>query len=252
MIIDEVANEVLKLIDENLVLTELCVGVRYTYAIVKGKHGIAMGVAHTLLSDLPHGVWLEKKPNISDILDFVSSCNILYKIIGIAMLNAVSQYLIKFGDYKSGLIFNTDILDVLDIRSEDHVVFVGNIRPLVSKVKERTSSIDVLERSPFSRDDAKPDVLAPRIIPKATVLLITGSTLENDTLDYVLSLASRARVKALVGPTAQILPQSLKGYVDLVASIMIRDVEKAIEAIRLCGGTKALLRYSEKYVAKVT
>ncbi|RLG85335.1 MAG: hypothetical protein DRO15_07630, partial [Thermoprotei archaeon] len=82
MIVDEAAKRVLEVLDEDLDVTDLCIGVRYTYAIVKGRYGLAMGVAHTLLSDLPHGVWLEEKPKVNDIVDYISSCNMLYKIVG--------------------------------------------------------------------------------------------------------------------------------------------------------------------------
>ena len=63
-----------------------------------------------------------------------------------------------------------------------------------------------------------------------------------------MCIRDRARVKALIGPTAQILPQVIDSIVDYVASIMVENITKAVECIRLCGGTKALLRYSVKYV----
>lgn len=250
MIIDKAAREVIKLVDEDLTLIDICICPRYTYAIVKGFKGTAMGVAYTPYEELPYHYWFEEEPRVDSVLDYVSSCNMLHKVIGIAILNAISQYLMRFKGYSTNVVFGLDAVNAVNIGRNDFVVFVGYIAPLIEKVKCRTDQIEVLERNPHLRGYAKPDTLAPRIIPKATILFITGVTLENDTLDYILSLAVNARVKILVGPTAQILPQSLKGYIDYIASIMVENIDKAVKVLKLGGGTKALTKYSVKYVAK--
>jgi uncharacterized protein (DUF4213/DUF364 family) len=61
------------------------------------------------------------------------------------------------------------------------------------------------------------------------VVVITGSSLDNGSLDRLLELASGARTIALMGPTVSCVPDPLfDRNVSYVAGIRIHDADKAL------------------------
>jgi hypothetical protein len=229
-------------------VTDVCVGIRYSYVIIDVNGSKSLGISYTPLEDIPHARIRLDDVSLENVRDYVSSPHPLTKTIGLALLNAVSQYLID----NESLIMNADLLDKIIINPDDTVAFIGYIRPLVERVKKITEKVYVLERNPLSRDDAYPDTSAVRIIPKANVIIMSGATLINDTADYILQLSKNARLKAIVGATAQILPEYLieEGF-NAVGSfrININSINSVVRCIKLGCGMRDLSKYGMKYVA---
>ncbi len=117
--------------------------------------------------------------------------------------------------------------------------------PLVRNLSQRMK-VSVIERNPKLRFGAYSDSLAPRLLSKADVAIITGATLVNDTIDYILQITKGK--KFLVGPTAGIYPPWLKDKVDLVAGTKIVDIEKTKEIIRGGGGRWDFADYCDEYI----
>jgi uncharacterized protein (DUF4213/DUF364 family) len=106
-----------------------------------------------------------------------------------------------------------DAFDATDIRSGDQVVVVGAFVPFLKELKRRRQSFLVLEQN---RAALKPDEMpffrpaeeAGDVVPSADVLLITGSTLVNATLEDLLALARPDARVTIVGPTVGMLPDA--------------------------------------------
>lgn len=249
MLLDELVREVLKRADEvglELELKDYCVGIRYCYAIVSGgRERAAMGVAYVPVWEIGHEV-LPERAEPWDAPELVASTSLLEKALGVAIANAISQLLIDLSKLAHG-----DILDHLRLRGSDHVVLVGYIRPLYEALRKAGLQVMVLERSPALRGpDVLPDTMLPRVLRRATVCLATGSCLVNDTVDLIAQYARACRIRALIGPTAQMLPELLHaiGFTH-VASLHVSDVRAAANVLRRGGGTRELLRYAIKYVS---
>ncbi len=248
MIIDSLAHRILEEtrgLGEDVV--DYGVGLHYVYVLLDIGGERYLGIAHSAVEEYPEGYWVSGLDR-SMVMDMVSSTNIMDKNIAVAYLNALSQYLIRRN--KIRLRYGVNAVDAARIRSDDVVVVVGNIKPTVKRALRYTDKVYVLERTPSMRDGALPDTAAPRVIPRADVLLITGMTLINDTLDYIISLATGARERVLVGGTAQVYPPFIKEHgITLVGSIETVDIEGAVLCIRRGCDTKHLSRYTKKYVA---
>ena len=236
-------------------LIDACVGIRYTYVITKCGGRKFIGLAFTPLEDLTLHYEIPSKLNLEELPNYIGSTNMLLKTLGIAAINSISQYILdtEKGCSNYEFIPNKDLCDVINIDSNDRVVVIGYIGPIINRLKKLSRYVYVLERSLSRRHDALPEVLAPRVVSNADVVIITGSTLINDTIDNILSLSRNARLRAIVGATAQVYPEALFKYtnIDVIASFIPRN-EESIDVIarlvRLGGGTKEIYRYGTKYV----
>ena len=163
-------------------------------------------------------------------LDLVKRClddDPLSTAVGLGALNAVSQHLIKTVGFK--LDRATDPVGRLDLDGARHVGMVGFFAPLVREWENYPGTLTVIEKDPQFLDRSGPFEVTDQTdrLRGCDRVLITGSTLINDTLDDVLSHCDpKARV-ALVGPSASCLPDPIfdRG-VDVVGSTMVCDLPR--------------------------
>ena len=85
-------------------------------------------------------------------------------------------------------------------------MLAGAFIPFLKELKRRRQPYLVLEQNkaalkPEEMPFYRPADLAPEIVPYADVLLITGATLLNDTLEDLLALARPGARVTVVGPT---------------------------------------------------
>jgi hypothetical protein len=123
---------------------------------------------------------------------------------------------------------------------------VGNIKPFKPVFMSKAKILHILERSPYKEEGVLPDTACEQLVPEADIVVITGSTLANGTLDRLLELAENARIVAIVGPTASCLPEPLfRRGVKYIGGIRIRDADMAMQILSEGGGTPQLRRAGE-------
>jgi len=136
----------------------------------------------------------------------------LKKAIGIAILNALSESCWKRRpDYVRET--GRDILDTVPLPGDGYVAVVGALVPVIRRLKARGKPFGILELDPRT---LKPDELhyaVPRdevdaAVQRADMLVITGTTLINNTLEPLLALARPGASIVVVGPTASMLPDA--------------------------------------------
>lgn len=137
------------------------------------------------------------------------------------------------------MVVEGDLIDQIEITEDDTVVLVGNIRPFIPKIMEKTNKIFILERNPRIRGtNVFPDMASEDILPRATVAIITGTALANGTIDHLLELSKTAREIALVCPTASTFPDPLfKHGVTAIGCVRIVDSESILQIVSEGGGT---------------
>jgi uncharacterized protein (DUF4213/DUF364 family) len=110
--------------------------------------------------------------------------------------------------------------------------------------------VHVFERNPQLRDDALPDTLVELILPKSDIVVISGSSLVNGTLDRLLHLSKGARSVAVAGPTASTLPEPLfERGVKVLAGARAKGPE-VLEAVAEAKPFVAFKELVEKYILK--
>ena len=171
-------------------------------------------------------------------LELVKHClgeDPLLTAVGLGALNAVSQHLLRTAGFS--LDRATDPVGQLDLAGARHVGMVGFFAPLIREWGNYPGTLTVIEKDPKFLERSGPFEVIEQTdrLRDCDRVLITGSTLINDTLDDVLSHCDpKARV-ALVGPSASCLPDPIfdRG-VDVVGSTMVCDLPR-LEALLEAG-----------------
>lgn len=179
---------------------------------------------------------------VTGLLQKMYKGNSLHKATGIAVLNALSEACWqKRPPVKYAIQSNVDALDVVAIPDEAYVVVVGALVPFLRKLKKRDRHFTVLEMDPSTlKTDEMPFYVhgdkAAEIVPQADVLVITGTTLINDTLEGLLKAAKPGAHIALVGPTASLLPDAFfQRGVDIIGGISVTNPDELLNLLAEAG-----------------
>ncbi|MEW6221914.1 MAG: DUF364 domain-containing protein [Candidatus Hadarchaeota archaeon] len=251
MIIDELLSLIEKRRSqlENLKLLRVCVSLCYTAVMLDNDY---VGLCHTPTEDIAHSHWGRRRDlHGSKALETARRANsfdMIEKTVGIATLNALSQHLMDSEGYERK--FDVDIFDALDVRANDTVAVVGYIRPLVGKLREKGCAVHVFERNPQLRGDALPDTFADSVLPKVDVVIASGSSLANGTIDKILESSKNARFVAVTGPSAGTLPEPFfERGVKVIAGVRAKG-EGVVNAVAEAKHFVAFKELVEKYVMK--
>ena len=172
------------------------------------------------------------------LLEEVRQQDGIRRAVGVAAMNALAALCWdrrphRDVDFEIGV----DAFDAADIRSGETVVVVGAFVPFLRELKRRRQPYLVLEQDPAT---LKPDEMpfyrpaaqAPLIVPQADVLLVTGTTLLNDTLDDILSAARPDARKVVVGPTVGLVPDAyLRRHCDVLGGIQVTRSDEFLDIL---------------------
>jgi len=236
---------------EDLTLSRVCVSLCYTAVMLDNSY---VGLCHTPTEDIGHSHWGRRRDfhgfKALEIARLANSFDMIERTVGIATLNALSQHLMDSEGYERQ--FGMDAFDAMDVRREDSVAVVGYIRPLIGKLREKAREVHVFERNPQLRGDALPDTFVDSILPKADVVVISGSSLANGTVDRLLELSKGARVVVFAGPTAGTLPEPFfERGVKIIAGVRAKG-PKVVEAVAEAKPFVVFKDLVEKYILKIT
>ncbi|WP_457613938.1 Rossmann-like domain-containing protein [Methanocaldococcus sp.] len=255
MIIEQIKERALNLLSEkekNFRIIDFSFALPYSYVLIESNGKKALGVAMTLLEEYKgHGnrKGINIGKNLEDFINMADSFDIVERTLGLSAINALSQYYFNFevnGKDAAELILNRD-----DVKK---VAFIGNMIPLVRILRNSNKySIYVFERnSSLSNENTLSDTFEYRLLPEMDVVFISGTSLLNDTLDFILERSKNAKLKVLVGATAQLLPDLIKGFgITHIASTKIIDVDKTLLYLKFASSSMLFKGASKKYTIGV-
>lgn len=135
------------------------------------------------------------------------------RAVGIATLNALAQLVAERRGAPKGfdLMEDLDAFDAAQVKPHETVVVVGAFVPFLRELRKIGARHFVLEKDPSTlKPHEMPHFraaeLAPEVVPQADVLIITGTTLVNDTLSDLVALAKPTARIVVVGPTVTMIP----------------------------------------------
>lgn len=248
-------------------LEKVVIGLFFTG--VKLSNGIG-GICFTPIKTIPEAVCCPssakampssgklKGTPVTELMGAMYEGNFLRKAIGIAVLNALSQTCWQKNPLREYEIQNSvDALEVVEIPEDADVAVVGALVPFIKKLKKRGKHFTILEMDPSTlKQDEMPFYIhgskAAEIVPKADLLVITGTTLINDTLDGLLGLAKPEAQIVIVGPTASLLPDAFfKRGVDIIGGISVTNPDELLNLLAEAGsGYHFFGRSAERTVIK--
>jgi uncharacterized protein (DUF4213/DUF364 family) len=234
---------------------------------VKLSNGIA-GACATPIKTIPEAVCcpssamampfpgkLRGRPAL-DLAHEALGANGIRRAVGIAAMNALADTCWqRRPNRETELRLGVDAFDATEIHPGDKVVVVGAFVPFLRELKRRRQPFLVLEQDPatLKADELpffRPAEQAAEVVPGADVLLITGTTLINDTLEDLLSLANPAARVTMVGPTVSMLPDAflLRGA-NVLGTVRIIAPEEFLDILAEGGsGYHFLGRSAQKVV----
>ena len=178
------------------------------------------------------------------------------RAIGVATMNALADMCWQRRatpavELRAGV----DAYDAADIQPGERVVVVGAFVPFLKALKRSGQHFTVLEMDPAT---LKPDELAHfrpadearLVVPSADVVLITGTTLLNDTLENLLALCRPEARVVMVGPTVGLLPDALlRRGVDVLGGVRVTAPDAFLDVLAEGGsGYHFFGRSAEKVV----
>ncbi len=158
------------------------------------------------------------------------------KSLKIAVLNALSSKIILNSEYK--WIENTDPFDLLDLSGERTITIVGAFKTYIEKVVSGKHRLSILEfdkqaiAEPYQKFFV-PSEMAHTVLPNSDIVIITGSTIVNGTLEGLLSFVPEKSKVVLTGPSCSFVPDVLfDNKINILGSTIL---EKPGEAMQLVG-----------------
>lgn len=124
----------------------------------------------------------------------------------------------------------------MNLKDDSYPVVIGAISPVLG-LKGRKKPFNVIKIDPRTLKGDEIRFYAPpgktaEIVPKADVLVITGTTLINGTLEGILRLARPDTHVVVMGPTANILPQAFfKRGVNVLGGDKITNPEEMLDIL---------------------
>jgi uncharacterized protein (DUF4213/DUF364 family) len=150
------------------------------------------------------------------------------RAVGVATMNALADMCWQRRAHpETDLRIGVDAYDAADIQTGEHVVVVGAFVPFLKSLKRVHQPFTVLEMDPatLKQDELpyfRPADQAADVLPSADVVLITGTTVVNDTIEHLLALCRPNARVVVVGPTVGLLPDAfLHRGVDVLGGVRI-------------------------------
>lgn len=218
----EVTDRLGNTLDE-LCLQRVTVGVFFTGVLLNNGVG---GMCATPIKSIPEAVCcpssakalpragkLQGLPVKQILLDLYGPQD-MRRALAIATLNALTETLWQRDGAPAGctLAFG-DAFQSVRYSFADEVVLIGAFVPYMRALRKAAQSFKVLEKDPST---LKPDEMqyyvpaeqAALVLPQADVLITTGTTLTNQTLESLLSMLKPSAEVAVIGPSAPLLVKS--------------------------------------------
>ena len=246
-------------------INDLVIGIFFTGVKLSTGHG---GCAFTPMGEIPEAACcpitaarmpqagnIDGKP-ISEILSYSLDPNVLKSAIGIATLNALTQWIIETEeDEEYQIIKDEDGFNLLKIEPHETVSLVGAFGPYIRRLKTMGNPFYIIEKNPqtLRPDEVKYFKSASEMLSSlknSDVVIITGTAIVNHTIDNILSLITNGKRIGLIGPTASLIPDVFfKRGVNMMAGVRILDADEMIKILKQGGSAYHLLKNcSEKIV----
>ena len=241
MLADEIVDQAL-IMPANAAVKDIRIGLGYTAVLLADGR---CGLAYTLHEDeyesccvIPEAGKLSER-KVQELISWMKLPNAILCAIGLATLNAVLTP-------PAGAV-ESDILDLLPVQSDDSVGMIGYFGPLVGPLKNRVQALHIFERRPDPEYGMLPDSAARDYLPGCQVVIMTATTLLNNTIDDLLDLCKEAREIAILGPSTPFMPEIFRSRgVTMLSGLQVIDPGMALRIVSEGGGTRQFGRAVRK------
>jgi len=171
--------------------------------------------------------------NPIDLAQKFGSSNDFEKTLGLGAINAISQYIFRHSNFPFDI--TTDSLGLLNITQGDCPGIVGFFRPLINHLKKLGIKVIIIEKKEHlvKKTENWEVTLNPSRLTECNKILITSTTVLNESIDEILKFCSHAEKISMIGPTAGFLPDPLfKRGLDIVGGSFISNSNLFMDLIQ--------------------
>lgn len=204
-----------------------------------------VGVASTLNEQQMHGIKKcrdfgdftplnVQEKSVGELFETEKKSNLI-NTLKVAVLNAISSKIIEQADLK--IINYKDPIDIIDIKDNQTVTIVGGFNSYIKKLINKNINLHVLELNEDALIPEHKKFYIPAadyrfVLPKSDVVIITGLTLVNNTIDGLLSVIPEKAKVAVTGPSSNIIPDVLfDNKVDIIGATRITKPDVMFELV---------------------
>ncbi len=227
-------------------VVSLTIGLKYT-AVTTDDGGIGVaytdtGRRHCCSSGKGYRDF-EGQPAV-ELLEYIKDPEPLHRSMALALINALN--------YSNACGLPEDStdrvwMDTLEISRDTHVAMVGFFRPLMQKFKDRGAQVEVLDDSHGIGDRSS---FYTKLNGWADTLLLTSTSILNDSTEEVLSRLAPGAKAAMLGPSTPMIAEAFGHLpVRMLAGTVPVTQQAVLAAIRHGQGTPVIHRYSKKVLA---
>ncbi len=221
----------------------LSLGLGYT-VVVTSDAGI--GIPYTYFEDkkscmlLNEAIDYEGRPAI-ELLENIKSDRTIERSMALALVNALNYTdALKLPEDKN----NTALLKKLNIQPDTNVAMVGYFGPLVDRFKEKDIPLEILDTS---RGLGNREGFYKKLASWADVLLLTSTSILNNTSEEILAKTHQNVKTAMLGPSTPMVAKAFQHLpVQMLAGTVPIEKDNILKAIRHGMGTPVLHKFSHK------
>jgi uncharacterized protein (DUF4213/DUF364 family) len=171
----------------------------------------------------------------------------LERTVGLAAANALFNVAEAVSDQPGRDSVEGDLLDVLALTKDDRVGMVGFFAPLAPKIRQRAGELLIFEERLQRAEDLIPANRAQELLPECSVVIITATSIINNTFESLAAAASSCRVKAVLGPSTPFAPDIFQDYgVTHLSGIIAVDQQEILRVVTEGGGARDFMKWSKK------
>lgn len=183
---------------------------------------------------------------VHDLFDTEKESNTILTL-KIAVLNALSSAIISSGKYK--VRENCDPIELLDLSPGKTITIVGAFQSYIQKISATNNKLYVLEMNENALAPGQKQYYIPAdeyktVLPQSDIVIITGLTLVNKTIDGLLSAIDKKTEVVVTGPSSSIIPDILfENNVNIIGATQITKPEILFDIVSEGGAGYHLFKY---------
>lgn len=183
---------------------------------------------------------------VSDLFETPKSSGLI-NTLRIAVLNAISTTIISEGKYN--IIENSDPIDLIDLDSRKTITIVGAFNSYIRKISTTDNRLFVLELDKNAIADEFRKYYVPAddfnlVLPKSDIVIITGLTLVNNTIDDLLAAILPETTVIVTGPSSSLIPDILfQNKVNIIGATRILNPDLLFQLVSEMGTVFHLFKY---------
>ena len=189
--------------------------------------------------------------NVTEILGTSKYSNIINSVRN-AVLSAISSGIISRGNYH--IRENCDPIQLIDLSNQKTITIVGAFQSYIRQISSTDNKLFVLELNESALNPEHKKYFVPardfiKILPVSDIVIITGQTLVNGTIDDLLSTVKEGSQVIITGPSSTILPDLFfENRVSIMGAMRITRHDLLFEIVGEGGTGYHLLEYCARKI----